>query len=307
MNPLNKIVQKDKISLGLVFPLESYSGSVPKMKNQEALAKRAEELGFKALWFRDVPFHDPSFGDAGQMYDPWVYMAHIMNHTNDIALATGSIILPLRHPVHTAKSLFSLQKLSGGRIIMGVASGDRLIEYPAFNRDLQNRAELFRESFAYLKALHGDFPKFSSPTYGAVPGSIDILPKSEIQIPMLVTGHSGQKLEWIAEHSDGWLYYPRNFNFLQYNMEDWHKALDVTKQDWKPFMQSLYIDLVEDKLATPKPIHLGFSSGTDYAIEHIKKLETYGVSHVILNLKFGSRPASEVIEELGMTVIPCFT
>jgi len=171
--------------LGLVFPLESYTGSVPKMENQEVLAKRVEALGFKALWFRDVPFHDPSFGDVGQMYDPWVYMAHMMNHTKEIALATGSIILPLRHPVHTAKSLFSLQKLSGGRIIMGVASGDRLIEYPAFNQDLKNRAELFRESFAYLKALHSDFPKFSSANYGTVPGAIDVLPKSEVKTTQL--------------------------------------------------------------------------------------------------------------------------
>ena len=79
MRAFNKIASKGKLSLGLVFPLEAYSGSVAKMENQEKLAKRAEELGFKALWFRDVPFNDPSFGDAGQLYDPWVYMSHIMN------------------------------------------------------------------------------------------------------------------------------------------------------------------------------------------------------------------------------------
>ena len=119
------------------------------MKNQEVLAQRAETLGFKALWFRDVPFHDPSFGDAGQLYDPWIYMTHIMNHTSKIALATGSIILPLRHPVHTAKSLASLQLLSGGRVLLGVASGDRPSEYPAFNQDLNQKGALFRDSFGY--------------------------------------------------------------------------------------------------------------------------------------------------------------
>ena len=70
MRTFNKIATKGKLTLGLVFPIEAYSGSVPTMKNQEILAKRAEELGFKALWFSDVPFNDPLFGDAGQLYDP---------------------------------------------------------------------------------------------------------------------------------------------------------------------------------------------------------------------------------------------
>jgi len=112
MATISKIAAKGKLTLGLVFPLEAYYGSIAKMENQENLAKRAEELGFKALWFRDVPFNDPNFGDAGQLYDTWVYMTHIMNQTSEIALGSASIILPLRHPVHTAKSINSLQILS---------------------------------------------------------------------------------------------------------------------------------------------------------------------------------------------------
>lgn len=147
MSAFANIATNEKLTLGLVFPLEAYSGSIATMENQEKLAKRAEELGFKALWFRDVPFNDPTFGDAGQLYDPWIYMTHIMNHTKEITLATGSIILPLRHPVHTAKSINSLQLLSNKRLVLGVASGDRPIEYPAFNQHLENKAILFRDSF----------------------------------------------------------------------------------------------------------------------------------------------------------------
>jgi len=304
MNQLNNIAKKEKLSLGLVFPIESYSGSVAKMENQEKLAKRAEELGFKALWFRDVPFNDPSFGDAGQLYDPWIYMTHIMNHTKEIALASGSIILPLRHPVHTAKSISSLQSLSGGRMIMGIASGDRPIEYPAFNQDINQKTELFQDSFFYLKALMGDYPHHKSRFYGEVYGNIDLLPKHEHQNSYLVTGHSGQSLEWIAKHSDGWLYYPRDFKTLQMVMKRWKDALKETAQNWKPFAQSLYIDLVKEKGAKPSPIHLGFKTGIDYLNAHLKLLESYGVNHVILNLKYGSRPVEVVIEELGEHIIP---
>jgi len=307
MSTFSNIATKGKLTLGLVFPLEAYQGSVPKMENQEQLAKRAEELGFKALWFRDVPFNDPSFGDAGQLFDPWVYMTHIMNHTTTIGLATGSIILPLRHPIHTAKSINSLQILSKQRLILGIASGDRPIEYPAFNQQLDDKSELFRDSFFYIKALQGDFPAYQSKYYGSTNGGIDLLPKYAHHTPMLVTGYSGQSLDWIATHSDGWLYYPRDFHTLQLVMNRWSEALEKAEKPWKPFMQSLYVDLSKDAYAKPSPIHLGFKSGTDYLNTHLKLLESFGVNHVILNLKYGSRPAKEVIEEIGEKVIPNFS
>ncbi|MEL6975492.1 MAG: TIGR03571 family LLM class oxidoreductase, partial [Bacteroidota bacterium] len=268
---------------------------------------KAETLGFKALWFRDVPFHDPGFGDAGQMYDPWVYLTHIMNHTKNIALATGSIILPLRHPVHTIKAINSIQLLSKERLVLGVASGDRPVEYPAFNKNLQDKAALFRDSFLYMKALQGDFPRYQSKFYGTTAGTIDLLPKCATKTPMLVTGHSGQSLNWIAEHSDGWLYYPRDFRTLRVVMHQWREALSETRSEWKPFMQSLYVDVTADSATKPSPIHLGFKSGVEYLKTHLELLESHGVNHVILNLKYGSRPADEVIEEIGENIVPYFS
>lgn len=47
------------LSLGLFFPLEAFDGDMPSMLNQVALAKRAEALGFCALWLRDVPLGIP--------------------------------------------------------------------------------------------------------------------------------------------------------------------------------------------------------------------------------------------------------
>lgn len=307
MNTFENVAAKGKLSLGLVFPLEAYSGSVAKMQNQEKLAKLAEDLGFKALWFRDVPFNDPSFGDAGQLYDPWIYMTHIMNHTQEIALASGSIILPLRHPVHTAKSIASLQTLSKGRLLLGVASGDRPSEYPAFGKDLTQKAELFRDNFFYVKTLAKSFPTHASAHFGKTGGNIDLLPKYPHKTPFLITGHSGQSLDWIAEHGDGWLYYPRDFRTLELVMQQWKGALDQAGFEWKPFMQSLYVDLITDQKATPKPIHLGFKSGHDYLNSHLKALESFGVNHVILNLKYSSRPAEEVIKEIGEHVVPNFS
>ncbi len=306
MKPLDKIAKEGKLSLGLVFPIESYQGSVPQMKDQEELAQLAEASGFKSLWFRDVPFHDPSFGDSGQMFDPFVYMAHIMNQTKSIALATGSIILPLRHPVHTLKSINSLQVLSKGRIIVGVASGDRPIEFPAFNKSLEQKNALFRDSFNYMKGLDQNFPTYQSEDLGVVNGNIDILPKSAFETSYLVTGHSGQALDWIATHADGWLYYPRNRSFLLHTMSDWKASLEKAGQSWKPYMQSLYIDLVDDDDTAITGIHLGFRSGPAHLINYLKEIQAIGVNHVILNLKFSQLPIRKTIEILGNKILPEF-
>ena len=161
---------------------------------------------------RDVPLNDPTFGDLGQLYDPFVWLATIAAHTTTIALATGAVILPLHHPIDVAKAGASLDHLSGGRFVLGVASGDRPVEYPAYGRDLALRGELFRDAFDYAAALlTRRFPVHVSAHYGRLEGGGDLVPKPlSPRLPFLVTGQSRQPLEWIAERSDGWLTYPRN-------------------------------------------------------------------------------------------------
>src|SRR5689334_4259932 len=114
-----------RLTLGVMFPIEAFAGDTPSMRGQIALAQRAEAAGFAALWFRDVPLRVPSFGDTGQVFDPWVWLSYIGASTSNIALATGSIVLPLRHPLHVAKAAASIDQLTDGRLVLGVASGDR--------------------------------------------------------------------------------------------------------------------------------------------------------------------------------------
>ena len=70
-----------RLTIGIFFPIEAFPGDQPTMADQVALAQRVEALGFAALWFRDVPLRDPTFGDVGQVFDPFVYLGHIAAHT----------------------------------------------------------------------------------------------------------------------------------------------------------------------------------------------------------------------------------
>ena len=97
-----------RLSVGLVVPIENYDRSpVPQMQRHVERAQLAEELGFRALWLRDVIFNVPSFGDAGQTFDPFVYLGYLAAATERIALGVASIILPLRHPAHVARAAAS--------------------------------------------------------------------------------------------------------------------------------------------------------------------------------------------------------
>ena len=99
----------NRLSLGLVVPLESYTtGPVPSMTRHMERVQLAEELGFSAIWLRDVPFNVPTFGDAGQMFDPFVYLGLLAAQTERIALGVASIVLPLRYPAHVAKAAASI-------------------------------------------------------------------------------------------------------------------------------------------------------------------------------------------------------
>lgn len=295
------------LSLGLFFPIEGYAGDVPKMEGQEHLARRAESLGFSALWFRDVPLRDPEFGDVGQIYDPWVYLAHIAAQTRRIALATGAIVLPVRHPLHVAKAAASVDLLSGNRLVLGLASGDRLAEHRAFGLDPESRGARFRTHLELMRrAWSEQFPSWTSEV-GSLDG-MDPIPKPELErVPVAVAGMSQQTLEWIAENADAWITYPRPPIRQAEVIARWQDA-SATARGGRPapVAQSLYVDLLAQRNAPPRPIHLGWALGREPLVDLLGTLDRIGVGHVALNLKYGQRPAKDVVEELGEAVLPHF-
>ncbi|MDC8004309.1 LLM class oxidoreductase [Aureisphaera galaxeae] len=304
----NTVFKPGKLTVGIVVPIENYAQSpIPTMKRHLERAQLIESLGFKALWVRDVPFHVPSFGDAGQQYDPFTYLGYLAGQTQDIAMGVASIALPLHHPVHVAKSAATIDQLSGGRLILGVASGDRYDEYPAMNVPYENRGHLFRESFNYIRESQKEFPSLEENHFGHLKGHIDVLPKATgHKIPMLITGFSQQSMEWNAAHGDGWMYYPRNLTQQYHSITQWRELIDATGVNDKPFMQPLYIDLQEDDDYKPEPIHLGFRIGTNYLIEYFNQLENIGVNHIALNLRFNPIDIEQTLERLAKKVLPHF-
>ncbi|MEL6579735.1 MAG: LLM class oxidoreductase [Cyanobacteria bacterium J06621_12] len=300
----NSVFKPNQLSVGIVVPIEGYaSNPIPTMRHHLARVQLIDRLGFKALWLRDVPFNVPNFGDAGQTFDPFTYLGYLAGQTTDIALGVASIALPLHHPVHVAKSAATVDQLSEGRLILGVASGDRYEEYPAMGIDYENRGELFREAFSYIRKAQANFPSFESNQYGNLKGQIDILPKPTAhKLPLLITGSSRQTLEWNAKNADGWMSYPQDINVIA----QWRTLVAETQAYNKPFMQPLYLVLQQDDDFKPLPIHLGLRIGANYLVDYLYSLRDVGVNHVALNLRFNSIDMDRTLESLAEKVLPHF-
>jgi luciferase-type oxidoreductase len=304
----NRLYQKDKMTLGFFTPFEPMTTELPKMENTVELARKLESLGFAAIWLRDVTMEDFNSNDHGQLYDIWIYLTYLATQTNHIALGTASVVLPLDHPVRVANMATSVDRLFPGRFIMGVASGDRKKDFVALGVDRDKRGDIFRESFDFLeRLLKEENPSISSKLGVIDGGTMKLMPSPVHTIPTMMTGFSQSTLEWIASHGDGWIQYPRDIVGQAALIKDYRALTEKHSPGvFKPFTQTLYIDLLENPDAVPEQIPLGFRLGRNHLLELLSKFQTIGINHLVFVPYFARRPVEEIIQELGEEILPHF-
>lgn len=308
----NRVFAPDVLTIGLFLPLEVYTGKLPLVEEHMAYIKQIDRLDFASIWVRDIPMFDPSFGDAGQVYDAFSHLSFVAGQTSRVALGTGSIVLPFWHPISLAKTAASLDQLSNNRLLLGVGSGDRSIEFPAFGLDFEHRGERFRQVLQDFRRLNKEhYPKIKSELTHI--DGLDLIPKPvQEYIPSLITGGSQQPLSWIAEHGDGWITYPGattsklHVRPLGEKIKAWRDL--IPDQIFKPHMTNEWIELTEDPNFPRTPLQGGFvlKTGRNGLLELLHEWQEAGVNHAALGIQFSTRPIADVIDELGAEVLPYF-
>lgn len=299
------------LTLGLMTPLERPPGQASDPARELALASHAAALGVAALWTRDVPLIIPQGiaqggeREAAVLDEPFVWLAALAFAAPQAAIGTAAAVLPLRHPLHLAKAAWSLDRLSGGRMILGLGSGDRPEEFAAFGAEAgAGRDALFRERWTLLRAaLAPASDPAHAPLLEATGGFAPTAPP-QARIPLLAVGSARQSLQWIAAHADGWATYHREEARQQGRIELWQRALaERAGGVAKPFVQSLQLELLADLAAPAAPLPLGLRAGRHALLAYLERMAGLGVAHMLLNLQ-GPRTIAAQIEELGRDIVP---
>lgn len=294
-----------RLTLGLMTPPPQPQGSMADPAQAREVAQLAEAQGIAALWTRDVPLAIPQGQDrlASSLDDPFQWLSMLAGATSTIALGTAAAVLPLRHPLHLAKTALSLDRISGGRLLLGVATGDRPEEFGIFGASLDDRRDAFRDRWALLRSALSPDEQEREHLLQATDGYELMVPPAH-RIPQVIVGSAKQTLQWNAAHADAWATYYRPFEEQRGRFGLWRQAVQRRGQGNDPaLIQSMSLDLLEDPDAPAQEISLGLRTGSKALVETLHRYREIGLEHCIFAKASDDRPTGEVIEQLGQEVV----
>jgi probable F420-dependent oxidoreductase len=202
--------------VGLTLP--HYDFSLPRVSpiTFEAVAEqalRAERLGFDSVWVSDHFFASlDRYGGGDERYgtlEPLTTLGGLAAKTERVRLGTLVLSAAFRHPAILAKSATAVDRLSGGRLELGIGAGWYEEEFEAFGYpfgSVGERFDLLEETLGYVGALFdGEPASFEGKRFRLDEAYNHPRPVQEPRPPLLVGGKGGPRLLRIAaKYADGW-------------------------------------------------------------------------------------------------------
>jgi probable F420-dependent oxidoreductase len=204
----------------------------PEMPDARGLVEygvKMEQLGFDSLWVWDhiLLGVEPSF----PIIESLTLLTAIAARTRTIKLGTGILVLPLRNPVVLAKQLSSMDQLSEGRLIMGMASGWYKREFDAVGVPFERRGKIMDENLSILKRFWTEDMVKGEYSFHKIPAGVMFpKPAQKPRPPILIGGYVDRVLQRAAVAGDGWLtYFYRPESFAK----SWAKIRDFATEGGK--------------------------------------------------------------------------
>lgn len=169
----------------------------------------AEKYGFDSVW---VPDHYVDIPPSGDRFDPWVILSAIASHTQRIMLSTAAEDVLRYEPSKLAHVMVTLDELSGGRVMVGLGSGEAMnavpFGIPWKKRD--DRIQQLRETISVMRLLwrsSGSHPVSYRGKFCRLENAWLDTPPSQKPCPSILVAALASKvtLELAGEIGDGWL------------------------------------------------------------------------------------------------------
>jgi probable F420-dependent oxidoreductase len=173
----------------------------------DEIARAAETAGFDGFSLTEHPIPGARWLESGghQSLDPLVALGYVAAATTRLRLLTYLALAPYRNPFLLAKAAATVDKLSGGRLILGLGAGYQKSEFFALGVDLDERNTLFDETLDCLP-LHWSGEPFSYQGRHFQARDVIARPRPvQDPIPIWIGGNSALSRRRVARRAQGWM------------------------------------------------------------------------------------------------------
>ncbi len=192
------------ITVGVHLPQAGPAASGEALRRAAVLA---EQLGFRDVWLSDhlvIPT-GAEYPPSAYVLEPLASMAWVAASTTTVRIGTTVLVLPMRNPIVMAKSLATIDQLSGGRVVLGAAAGWLEAEFDALGVPFRERGARTDEALEVLRVLWTeDHITRDFPVHGLRFASMRAKPQPAGHLPIWIGGHADVAVQRAIRVGDGW-------------------------------------------------------------------------------------------------------
>jgi probable F420-dependent oxidoreductase len=230
-------------------------------------ARAAEDAGLDDVWVSDhVIVPAGSERPPESFHDALTVLTFAAAATERIGLGTSVMVAPYRHPVVLARAVASLDALSGGRVILGIASGWMRSEFAALGVPFSRRGALTDETVAACRALWRGDGSFTGATVAIDDGRITPGPARPGGPPVWIGGNSRAGMRRAARIGDAW-----------------HTTIS-DPEDLARRLETLAEESARAGRDEPPPVSVRVRADADGAARLAPRLAALGVVHLLVDL-----------------------
>ncbi len=284
-------------------------------------ARSAEALGFDAVWSADrvvtpwkinTPYpysenHEFIVPPDRPFLDSMTCLAFLAGVTEKITLGISVLVLPYRHPLYWARVAVSIERLSRGRLIMGVGIGWMEEEFAAQGVPFHARGKMTDEQLEIVQQLWTqEHSSYQGKHYQFEDIAFYPKPMQQPRIPIWIGGEGAAAQKRAAKYGDAWFPY-----FVEITPEELRAGQENVRRQAAQFGRdpeqiALACCRPIEVTKTPVPQDARHLRGTpEQLVEALQKYREVGVTHLALQFMVPRWPERvEQIERFAREVMP---